>query len=670
MNESASFVSSLEAAARQELKQITPQLMNAVRTMSSKLRSWNVDGMVRELMGTEAMEELWGRNTSHVSGNQFEQYLRRVVVPNAMRASQFAEFREMRYGTPQIKDRTTLSPREMLPASYQASYDQGKYVAANLGRDKIMGNVGRAHLADLIGRSDAAARAAYSIPGMIEYDKDNNPQLSRTITSSMINAFRKNMLNDLQTRTEGQKWRQNERNQRDFYHPTEKSVEQMSAAMMTGSGSRVLQAMKSAEELLDSSRWIASERADKLNAQPITFSAKRDLEYYGIGRYNFADLVNGNTRNMRVVPITESDATRTIGGFKHNQFSNKVIEIAINGENGYDRNNAAHRAYAEKIWAPGSSFDVGGQSYVVQTLHGTGENAIIRAVRQEDMATVEAAQKQRLIDAGLPRNIVEQFGGYFNNFIPANHQFDSIKGIRGHLEGLNKMWTGSSAQRKPMNGARFAIVDTSINGVDVADGTGWFVQSVLDNSGSQMRPAIGAKGTNVVVGNKNTHSIGEWLVGDGLSPIMKDPWGNDVDTNTVQGIVSWSQIKNKPMYNALVQQGYSPHEAFSKLMNMYGASEMLTLENADHSVNALKQQQTTFMHLSPEMIAKQADIYATKIRQLQTPAGMRELAESMGYGKDLDEGRMSIEDPAIVSSQKASIEALRGAFMRGELLDE
>ena len=93
--------------------------------------------------------------------------MRKVIVPNALRASQFSEFREMRYGTGSVKTRAQITPRELMPKSYLGSYDAGGYVGSRVGRNKVIGDIGRQTLAQLISENDAAARAAMSVSGMI-----------------------------------------------------------------------------------------------------------------------------------------------------------------------------------------------------------------------------------------------------------------------------------------------------------------------------------------------------------------------------------------------------------------------------------------------------------------------------------------------------------------------
>lgn len=217
---------------------------------------------------------------------------------------------------------------------------------------------------------------------------------------------------------------------------------------------------------------------------PINYTAKRDLESYIINKIGLGDLVKGkgSTAKAHRVTINESDNTRAIGGMRHNTFSDQVLEIALHGQGGYDRNDPEQRAFMEKIGTPGTRFAFGGNEYVVQTEHGTGEHAVLRAVRADTVERVNREQRQILASRGI---VLPEGAEYFNNFVPSNYEFASISELRGHYEGLNKGWSPSAADRKSLQGMRFAIVNMQQDGEKIADGTGWVLQRVLPSTGSQ-----------------------------------------------------------------------------------------------------------------------------------------------------------------------------------------
>ena len=285
--------------------------MNTVRTLSNRLKSYDIDGMVREFVGMKEIQNMFKARTPNVSSDQFESYMKHVIVPNALRASQTGEFREIRYGSRETNDRRAITPRELMPTSYLASYDAGKYVGSRFGNNKIFSG-GRKQLIDLISRYDAAARAAFK-SGMIEYDKDNNPFLTPTITSTMVNGFRKSLLKDLTVRANGQQWRFGN-DKRDFFNPTDKTTSKIIASITSGSGGRALEAMQLAEFLVDPNNWVSKDQAPPIGRQAVKFDAKRELEYYGISKYNFADLAEGKKAKgggqRHVKPILQGTFSR------------------------------------------------------------------------------------------------------------------------------------------------------------------------------------------------------------------------------------------------------------------------------------------------------------------------------------------------------------------------
>ena len=172
-----------------------------------------------------------------------------------------------------------------------------------------------------------------------------------------------------------------------------------------------------------------------------------------------------------------------------------------------------------------------------------------------------------------------------------------------------------------------------------------------------------------MVGNSTTQSIGEWLESIGKSPYMEGPWGQ-VDMRQFQGAIDYSEIKNKPLYQTMVGLGYDPNEVLTQMIQLTGMSEILTEDNAMHGVNALRQQQTSFMFLSPELMQQHTESYVKKMRQLRTPAGIRQLLGNTIFGKELEAGRIDISDPAIDEIVKDEERALLASFSRGELIDE
>ena len=153
--------------------------------------------MARELMGLDEFKDIRNRSANTTTA-QLSNYIEKILLPNTLRLSQLGEFRQLRYGDRSVKNREGITPRELMPEAFVQSYDAGKYVGTRSHTGKILSNAGRQKLAQIIGSNDAIARAANAIPGMIQYNTENDAVLGNQITLPMMNQLGKLLFKDFE----------------------------------------------------------------------------------------------------------------------------------------------------------------------------------------------------------------------------------------------------------------------------------------------------------------------------------------------------------------------------------------------------------------------------------------------------------------------------------------
>lgn len=669
-NSAKTIFSGFSEAIQKELNSVTGDIANAIRTNIRSLRSSTIGGMTRELIGTDDMQSIFnGLKTT--DGKAFEQYTKMLlsrVAPTYM----FDDYMLARYGSTS-KGSRVATPQSLIPKSFQKSFAQHEYVSA-VAEDQTgyLQPAQRKKLKSLLGENDAAMRAAELTTGLLRYNNAGKPSLAYNISPQMFDEFRQHLYEDFINRSAGSASRRI-----DPYDDwlSDEDTRKLAGRMTSGSAGRALKAMDAVDSFLTGNMPFTPVYS-KRQYEELKKTAKPTLEQYEVLQYGIGDILSGKNGGARV-SVSESPNTRMLGlQGHHNEFTDKLLLVSMDG---YDKENEAHRQLLENLLS-GKPVDIPGtgKKYIGQNVHGTGEGTVLRMVEATEHERVRKQEEKWAKENGFTGT------DFWNDFIPADYDYENIKDLRKHYDAVGKGWSASYKSRSKFNQpfvngrAPFGVIDLSkINDdsvkVKLADGLAWFADNVLSADDFQGRAGVSEKGTFHSL--KGYKTLGEWAAAVGLLNedgrfVLPGPRG-DVDLTDLYGMTDVSQIKNLQAYNNF----NTPNEfnaGYSKLLQRYNASIMATYEDANTKAKGIGTQAMAYMRLSPAMQNEQIKEYTKRLRLLDTESGIKEylLGDPNNYlGQLVKEGKMSISNPLIQSWVQRERESLAERASAGEWID-
>lgn len=421
---------------------------------------------------------------------------------------------------------------------------------------------------------------------------------------------------------------------------------------------------------MDMSNAWGTRNITRKSSRPLTSLPTRELEQYEIKKFSFGDMASGSNRAPSIIMMNESLNTRELGlSGQHNRFTDRVAVVSLSG---YDKDNPAHQRLLEEL-SSGKPFTLPGtdRQYIMQNIHGTGRDTVLRMVEQTAYDEVRQRHAQTARRLGFAGD------NYWNNFVPENFNFNgNLQALRKHFDATGKGWSPGYDIRANLADKNIAVVDFSRMSEDVrtrfADGLAWFGSGILPQGSAQMRLGVGGKGTAHDIGYR---TLGEWAeavgwIKKGDRLILPGVYG-DQDVTDMHGMQDVSQIKNLPAYST-ANSNEQLNDMHTKMLRQYGLSSMTTYDDAETASRGIGSQMMMFLKLNPTIRARQAQEYKKRLAALDTEMGVREfiLADPNDYlARELDAERITIADARIQRRVAAEKESLRNRALAGEWIE-
>lgn len=548
---------------------------------------------------------------------QFDQFVK-YLTPNVVSKNRFGAYQQARYGSTIQNERVALDrgePVDLFPKSYQQTFlSKGatKNTLGNAYRDMVLAADYRKQLNALLENNPVAVRAAIS-SGISRRDDRGVLETRNEITRSQWENFRTSLYDDLLLRASGY-----EGIKVDPYSAAGKDKKTLVGRLTSSSSGRAMLAMHDIEAMENAGAWSAGTGSTTWSKLPT--EGKRILDEHVVTKYSpFKQGVD-----PRKIMIPESQATRMLGRFENNQdISDIVSMISLAGYNAAD---PKQRKYLTDLFKNGQ--EINGRRYIAQSIHGTGEDAVIRMIEQEAYNRVNERENKYI--KGLFEK--DGHGGVRGNFWEGFNDAEIQRRIDNgtitakdwgkHLEMRNKPWTPSADLGLNLDGKRFAVVDMKGFG----DGGAWLASSVAPHSG-QFRAAFGLKGSSFIVEGNDMAAFGRktGLMDDQGRVMMPGPDGQMYDVSGYQGIIPLDVAKNMGLImdeNGKMLPGPAASERMTAMIRRTGIGY-----HADYNVENLRSdrlgtQMASFIDFSPEVRQHQIDMAMRRMGELDTEAGM------------------------------------------------
>ena len=612
------MLSGLPGAVQQEFSAIAPQVVSAMRRGFNSLNRGNqkitgttADAMVQDAMDLTEIQSLL-RGTSATQA-QKEGFVRSLLM-NATQVQRTVEYQNARFGHTVKQASLPTRVEEILPELYKGAYANQGFVSGTsfAGKQNAaqgLSIAGTSKLLQLIQNNPVAARAAEA-SGLMHRNGAGALTLDQGVTRGRLLDFSSSLWDEFHTRTRGLT------NRFDDYYATSASEKERDAIekrivqrAYSGTGGTTLAAMQVVSDLLAQEQF-----ADKVGQvhrviDPNT-EAKRLKEQYTVEKLTPFSPVDPT--GSKKVTLAESQMTRMLGmqGRNYQDLDAvKLISLA-----GYDASNPEHVQRLRELQEQGYTGSQG--HYSVHAMHGTGENTVLRMIRDQERQAITARYTPFAQQLGLVGTDV------FNAFVPTNMEFKDPAALGKHMEQLNKMWTDSYVLGSDISGKKFAFVDFSQDkDHQFSDGLGFMGKGILPGA-IQARFGLSGKGSFYEMG---TETVGEWAKNAGRLDdqgryMVKGIDGTMFDASQYHGLIDISQMKNLAAYNGL--NNAQANTALTAILREFPIAAVADY-NYDGDAAGLGPQMMTFLAMSPAMQQHQATNVAQRLRDLQTLEGQR-----------------------------------------------
>ena len=647
----------LPQAVQHEFDAITPRITAILRSRMSSLtrdgihfEGQNITALTTEMFKDAGIMKIVGQSAKHANDEQIKKYFS-YLIPNAVSHNRLNQWHESRYGSvmSSIGDAMVQGkPETLFPASYVPSFAKAhayiKSVFANEEGKKVLTKERFNELEQVFAKNPIAVRAA--IASGISHRNDRGVlETRRDLTREDWENMREALYSELENRATGAG-----NNRIDFYGQSAKNQRDLARRLTSSSAGMAMLAMHATEAMSSPDAW--TEKTNETGYVAQLHEARRVLDRYATLKYSpFVSSGTQNTNpysrdNAQFIMIPESQNTKLISGnnWKNNQdISDTIALISLAG---YDPNNKDQFNIVRDIYENGKT--INGVQMVAAGTHGNGNDTVIRMISKEARDRVEQQEREWARQNGFS-------GSYFQNFTDVQRAemaaYDerhpeaakpllSVKTLGKQYDAENKSWSPSADMGLNLAGKRFAVVDLEGEG----DGSAWVSRAVMPYA-NQSRFAVAGKGSVFTYGDENNRAFAErtgFLDSQGRW-MAKGLNGEMYDISEYDGIIPADVIKNLSAYGHVdpstgefvygkrrttARGGEifdNSNEAISEMVTAaiqrYGFRAIANYENESNNSNRLGAQMTSFMRLSPEMRAHQAEMYAQRMRELDTEEG-------------------------------------------------
>ena len=649
----------LPSAIQHQFDTIAPQLTAIIRSRMSSLSKAG-EAPLTKMSGQIARELTGGANPTRMdasirnllnkhglSGTDAEfKYLDQMIeylIPSVMPANMNKYYQKARYGqTRQSASAGIYSgkPEDLFPESFKETFrSQGKAFQTfdKAYQSMVLDSSYRKQLDNILKSNPVAVRAALA-SGISRRDERGVLETKDEITRSEWEGFRRALYDDLLVRVSGYKG-----NEIDAYKATGKDKRTLMQRLTSSTSGRAMLAMQDIEGMEDTRAWTNAanpgtwSKLQDRSGRPL--EGKRIEDQLVVSKYSPFTGDKVALGDPRSIMISESHNTRLLGGgkWKNNQDVSDTIRLVSLA--GYDAKNPEHQRFLENLFNPNGA-QLGNAKFVAQSIHGTGQDTIVRMIEQEAFNRVNEQEAQWI--KNHPDEAVRGIRGtYWRGFDDAEIDRLIQNGIGGkdgitaqkygkHLEMLNKAWTNTSDLGLNIDGKRFAVVDTSrlkdqLGGVSPGDGGAFFASSVMPHSG-QFRGGIGLKGSAFVFEGNDLKAFGKktGLLDEQGRLMMPGPNGELFDISGYQGFIPLDVVKNQGVLkdeNGNYVSGDIASRRFTALLQRYPMSYHADYDLDQVASDNLGTQMSSFMMFSPELRQHQIDMAMRRMQELDTEEG-------------------------------------------------
>ena len=644
----------LPSAVQHQFDTIAPQLTAIIRSRMSSLSkagstilSKDVGQIASELTGgasptkmDPAIRSLLNRHGISPNTDTEFKYLDQMIsylIPTVTPTNMNKVYQKARYKN--IRQNVSAGlydgkPEDLFPESFKETFrSQGKAFQTfdKAYQSMVLDSSYRKQLDNILKSNPVAVKAALA-SGISRRDERGVLETKDEITRSEWEGFRKALYDDLLVRVSGYKG-----NAIDAYKATGSNKKTLMQRLTSSTSGRAMLAMQDIEDMEDTRAWTNA-------ANPGTWSklrgeGKRIQDQLVVAKYSPFTGDKVALGDPRSVMISESHNTRLLGGgnWKNNQDVSDTIRFVSLA--GYDAKNPEHQRFLENLFNPNGA-QLGNAKFIAQSIHGTGQDTIVRMIEQEAFNRVNEQEAQWI--KNHPDEAVRGIRGtYWRGFDDAEIDRLIQNGIGGkdgitaqkygkHLEMLNKAWTNTSDLGINIDGKRFAVVDTSrlkdqLGGVSPGDGGAFFASSVMPHSG-QFRGGIGLKGSAFVFEGNDLKAFGKktGLLDEQGRLMMPGPNGELFDISGYQGFIPLDVVKNQGVLkdeNGNYVSGDIASRRFTALLQRHPMSYHADYDLDQVASDNLGTQMSSFMMFSPELRQHQIDMAMRRMQELDTEEG-------------------------------------------------
>lgn len=664
-----SWFGGLPQAVQKELDSVIPQVASVIRTRMSSLNgldSNKFNGKTKQSIATEAMKDLdikriASENLKLAESKRQFRSLVEDIVPHVVSANKLDTYQIRRFGSTIQNERAALSKGEtinLFPESYKASYRNHGYARRTFEKDegdKVLSSDAISEINRMLASRPIMAKAAIE-SGISRRDRRGVLETRKEITHNQWENFRESLYDELVTRVAGYG-----KGKIDPYSVIDEDVRKIESRLTSSTSGRTMATMHDIEQFENAANWVNGTGSNRYTK--IKNEGRRAMDEYVTLKYSpFIKRPDGSSVAPREVMINESHNTRLLGNGKWRNNDDVSDTIRLISLEGYDPSDKAQKEKVYDIFKNGQVYE--GEKYVAQSLHGKGEDQVIRMIKESAYNRVNEKENAWAKTRGIS-------GTYWKGFEDAEIQRKidngtiTVEDWGKHLEMLNKAWTPTTDIGADLSNVRVAVVKYDKKG----DGAAYATNRVMPDSG-QIRLGVGGKGSMFVIDAKD---IGDFGRKTGIADENGRVWqkglnGELFDVSDYDILLPEDVIKNIGAFkdaNGNFYSGERTSEIATALVRRYGIGMLANYVKEDNHSRKLGTQMASFISMSPELSKHQADAAAKRLQELDTEAGQLKYV----FGdKDSDHlSRLVNENRQLLSTSSAQrrIEAEKQKIIQG-----